>query len=398
MLEGIKVVEFATYIAAPAAGGLMADWGADVIKIEALGGDPIRHFFGSLGVDMDTNPIFDLDNRGKRGMALDTSTTDGQNTLKRLLKDADVFLTNLRPGSLERAGLDWATVKEINPKLIFASVTGYGLEGEERDRPGFDIAAFWARSGVGKLTTPKNTEPFGLRTAFGDHVTGMATLNGILAALLERTKTGKGRLVETSLLRTGIYALGSDFAIQLKMGRVASTKARHEIAQPLSNFFQTGDGEWLCIVLRQSESDWHNIAEALGRSDLLSDVRYGSAKARKKHAADLVRELDQVFAKKSLKEWSQILDENDIVWAPFQSAAQVVEDPQAIASGAFVEMPEPDGGSYRAPAGPVRFHGAEDGPKGPAPHTGQHTDEILIEAGFSSPEIADLKSKKVIPA
>jgi crotonobetainyl-CoA:carnitine CoA-transferase CaiB-like acyl-CoA transferase len=396
MLEGIKVVEFATYIAAPSAGGLMTDWGADVIKIEALNGDPIRRFFGSLGVDMDSNPVFDLDNRGKRGIALDTSTTEGRDTLKRLIKDADVFLTNLRPGSLDRAGLNWDSLKEINPKLIFASVTGYGLEGEEKDRPGFDIAAFWARSGVGKLTTPKGTEPFGLRTAFGDHVTGLSTVNGILAALLDRARTGEGCLVETSLLRTGIYALGSDYAIQLKMGRVASTKSRHEMAQPLSNFFKTKDDEWLCIVLRQSEEDWHNIARTVGLAHLVEDERFGSAKNRKKNSASLVDELDKAFVGRDLKEWETILDNNDVVWAPFQSAAQVVNDPQAIAAGAFVDMPDQAGGTYRAPAGPVRFHGRDDGPKGPAPHTGEHTVEILKEAGLSQGEIEELRSKKII--
>ena len=139
MLKGIRVIEFATYIAAPSAGGMMADWGADVIKIEPLGGDPIRNFFGTLGVDY----------RGKRSVTIDTSTETGNALLKRLVKDADVFLTNIRPGGLERAGLDYDTLKDINPKLIYASVSGYGLEGAERDRPGFDMAAFWARSGVG---------------------------------------------------------------------------------------------------------------------------------------------------------------------------------------------------------------------------------------------------------
>jgi len=396
MLEGIKVIEFATYIAAPSAGGLMADWGADVIKIEALKGDPIRNFFGTLGVDMEANPVFDLDNRGKRGIAVDTGTPGGTKVLKRLIEDADVFLTNLRPGSLDRAGLDWDTLHAINPRMIYASVTGYGLEGPERDRPGFDVAAFWARSGVGRLTTPKGAEPFPLRTAFGDHVTGLATVNGILAALLERHTTNEGRLVETSLLRTGIYALGSDYAIQLKLGRIASTRPRHETAQPLANFFRTKDDHWLCIVIRQSEKDWHSIADALGHPELPEDERYNSAKQRKIHSVDLVNELDLIFATLTLAEWQKRLDANDVVWAPFQSAAEVIKDPQAQAAGAFVDMPDHAGGTYRAPAGPVRFHGRDDGPKGPSPSIGQHTSEVLQDIGYGSDEIESLRQAKII--
>lgn len=396
MLEGIKVVEFATYIAAPSAAGLMADWGADVIKIEALKGDPNRNFFGSLGVDMDANPVFDLDNRGKRSIAIDTSTPQGAEMVKRLVKDADVFLTNMRPGSLDRAGLDWQSLSQVNPRLIYASVTGYGLEGDERDRPGFDIAAFWSRSGVGRLTTPKGADPFPLRTAFGDHITGQATLNGILAALLERHRTNKGRLVETSLLRAGIYALGSDYAIQLKLGRIASTRPRHDTAQPLANFFKTKDDHWLCIVIRQSEKDWHSIADALGHPELPEDERFDSAKQRKIHSEDLVNELDLIFARHTLVEWQHRLDANDVIWAPFQSPAEVVKDPQAIAAGAFVEMPDHAGGTYRAPAGPVRFHGQDDGPKGPSPHIGQHTNEVLESIGYSVEDVENLRQAKII--
>ncbi len=396
MLEGIKVVEFATYIAGPGAGGLMADWGADVVKIEALKGDPIRNFFGNIGVERSDNPVFDLDNRGKRSIALDTSRPEGADALKKLIETADVFLTNLRPGSLERAGLDWGILQAVNPKLVFASITGYGLKGEERDRPGFDLAAFWARSGVGSLTTPKGSDPFPLRTAFGDHVTSMATVNGILAALIERGRTGKGRLVETSLLRTGIYAMGSDFAIQLKLGRIASTRPRHQAVQPLNNFFQTKDDNWLCLVLRQSEEDWVRVSTALDRPDLATDDRFNSAKMRKENTAELVTELDQIFATRTLSEWAESLDDHGLVWAPFQTAAQVVEDPQAIAAGAFVDMPDHTGGTYRSPAGPVRFHGKDNGPQGPSPTIGQHTDEVLAECGLTGEEIAILRENEVI--
>lgn len=396
MLEGIRVIELATYIAAPSAGGMMADWGADVIKIEPLAGDPIRNFFGTLGVDSDANAVFDLDNRGKRSVTIDTSSEKGNALLKRLIKDADVFLTNIRPGGLERAGLDYDTLKALNPKLIYASVSGYGLSGKERDRPGFDMAAFWARSGVGRLMTPKDAEPMALRTALGDHVTGTATAAGIMAALFDRSRTGEGRLVETSLLRTGIYALGSDMAIQLAFGRVASTKGRHDVNQPLNNFFKTSDDNWLCVLPRQSEGDWHAIARATELEHLIDDPRFTGGKARKQNSVAVVNALDEAFAKHTLDEWAVKLDHEDLVWAPVQTPAQVVEDPQAIASGAFTQMPTHDGGTARTIASPVRFHGVDDGPSGPSPHIGQHNTEVLKEAGLSEQEIAELKGAKAV--
>jgi len=395
MLEGIRVVEMATYIAAPAAGGMMADWGADVIKVEGRDGDPIRHFFSNIGREMEENPVFDMDNRGKRSIALDFSKPQGAEAVHKLLENADVFLTNLRPGSLKRAGLDWDTLHKQFPKLIYATVTGYGIEGPEADRPGFDIAAFWSRAGVGRLFAPKGEDPVPLRTAFGDHVTGQATAAGICAALVERGRTGIGRLVETSLLRTGIYSLGSDMAIQLHFGRVASTKRREEAINPVNNFFKTKDDFWLCLVPRQGSKDWPDVCEALGHPEWLEDPRFGSSKSRREHGADLVGMMDAAFAEHTLEDWHARLDNAHLVWAPVQTPKQVVEDPQAHAAGAFTEMPTQSGGTMKTLASPVRFHGADDGPKGPSPLAGQHTDEVLLEAGYSADEIEKLKVAEV---
>jgi crotonobetainyl-CoA:carnitine CoA-transferase CaiB-like acyl-CoA transferase len=397
MLEGIKVIEMATYIAAPGAGGILADWGAEVIKVEPLAGCPMRYTMANVGADhLKGSPIFDLDNRGKKGVAINTATPEGVEAVKRLVKDADVFLTNVRPGGLERSGLDYASLSTINPCLVYASVTGYGLEGAERDRPGFDIAAFWARSGLGYLETVKGTEPTTLRTGIGDHTTSMATVGGILAALVERQRTGKGRLVESSLLRAGIYAAGSDMAVQLKFGKLGSTKSRHEAVQPISNFFKTKSGEWFVIVPRQGSVDWTAVCKIIGKPELETDPRFSNPKGRRANAAELVDILDAAFAEHDLDHGRQKLDENDVIWSPLMRPSDVVADPQAVAAGAFVDVPEEDGsGTFKAPASPVRFPGADDGPKGAAPALGQHTLDVLRTAGYSEDDLANKDAKAI---
>jgi crotonobetainyl-CoA:carnitine CoA-transferase CaiB-like acyl-CoA transferase len=395
MLEGLRVIELASYIAAPAAGGIMADWGADVIKIEPLKGDPIRQFFASIGAEIEGNPVFDLDNRGKRGIAIDTGTEEGAEAVRRLAAGADIFLTNLRPGSLARAGLDYEKLSALNPELVYASVTGYGLSGEEKDRPGFDMAAFWSRAGVARLFAPKGTDPVQIRTAFGDHVTAPATVAGILAAIVERSRTGRGRLVETSLLRSGIYALGTDMAIQLALGRVASTPPRENAISPVNNFFQSSDGNWICLMPRQGGADWADLTKAIGREDLKDDPRFRDSKSRRANGPELVRIFDEAFAAHTLDEWRARLDAFHLIWAPVQHPRQVAEDRQAEAAGAFVNMP---GADYRSPASPVRFHGADDGPKGPAPQIGQHTEAVLAELGYDKAAIAAMRKSGVIPA
>jgi len=388
MLEGIRIIEYATYMAAPGAAGILRDWGADVIKVEPPGGDPIRGFFRTIGTDIQDNPVFDFDNRGKRSIVLDTATEDGRKVLRGLAETADVFLTNVRPGGLERSGLDYDSLAAANPKLVYCSLTGYGLSGPDADKPGFDIASFWSRSGVAALTIPKGQEPFALRTAFGDHTTSMAAAAGICAALIEAGRTGKGRLVEASLLRSALYAMGSDFAIQLFFGRIGSTKSRKESIQPLANFFKTGDGSWFCIVSRQGDVDWAPLCRALGLDDQIENERYASAKGRRTNAADLVDMFDAAFAKFTKEDMAARLDAEQIAWAPVQTLAEVAADPQVEAAGAITQLPKQSGdGTYPSPASPIRFPGADDGPKGPSPKPGEHTRGVLTELGLADDEI-----------
>lgn len=392
MLEGIKVVEYATYMAAPGAGCILRDWGADVTKIEPPGGDPIRLFFRTIGTDIQDNPVFDFDNRGKKSVVIDTSKPEGQALIREMVKDADVFLTNVRPGGLTRSGLDHDSLKALNPKLVYCSLTGYGLDGPDADRPGFDVASFWSRTGVASLTIPKGGEPFPLRTAFGDHTTSIAAAAGICAALVEAQRTGKGRLVEASLFRTGLYTMGSDLAIQLFFGRVASTKGRGEQNVPISNFFQSQDGKWFCIVARQGETDWAPLCRVINRPGLAGDARFNNAKGRRAASAEIVDILDAGFGAYPMDELAKRLDAESIAWAPVQTLADVAKDPQAYAAGAIVQTPSAkgDASTYASPASPVRFPGADDGPKGPSPSVGQHTKDVLTSMGRSADEIEAL--------
>ena len=361
MLEGLKVIEYATYMAAPGAGCILSDWGAEVIIV-------------------------------------DTTTPEGQEIVRKLASDADVFLTNVRPGGLTRSGMDHESLRALNPKLVYCSLTGYGLEGPDADRPGFDIASFWSRTGVARLTIPKGEDPYALRTAFGDHTTSMSAAAGICAALVEAQRTGKGRLVEASLFRTGLYAMGSDFAIQLFFGRIASTKGRTEQIVPISNFYQTKDGHWICTVARQGDVDWVPMCKVIDREDLAEDPRFTTSKARRQNMGEVIALIDEGFAKYTKAEISERLDANSIAWAPVQTLGEVAEDPQAFASGAIVQTPSSkgDGSTYASPASPVRFPGADDGPKGPSPRMGQHTREVLAGLGIAEAEIDALLKSSVV--
>jgi crotonobetainyl-CoA:carnitine CoA-transferase CaiB-like acyl-CoA transferase len=387
MLEGLKVVEYATYIAAPGCAGMMADWGADVVKVEPPGGDPIRKFFDSIGAESAQNPVFDMDNRGKRSIILDTASAEGKAALQRLAQGADVFITNVRPAGLARAGLDYGSLAPLNPRLVYASVTGYGLTGPDVDRPGFDITAFWARSGMAMLMAPKGVDPFPIRTAMGDHITSMATVAGVLAALVERGRTGKGRLVEASLLRAANYAMASDMAIAHAFGKVASTRPRADNVQPLANFFRGSDGRWFVLTPRQGDADWAPLCRALGLDHLIADERFARAKARRHNAHALLELVDAAFAQWTFDEIAARLDAEQLAWAPAQTAVEASRDPQLIAAGGVVDTPRADGGTNKAPGAPVRFPSADDGPKGPAPGPGEHTRAVLAQAGYTAGEI-----------
>jgi crotonobetainyl-CoA:carnitine CoA-transferase CaiB-like acyl-CoA transferase len=371
-LHGYRVIELGIWVAGPAAASMLADWGADVVKVESPAGDPNRHMLRHIGVDIATSPAFALDNRGKRGVILDLKTPAGRRALGKLLDGADVFVTNLRPAALERMDLDPATLTERHPRLVVATLTSFGWQGAERDRAGYDVSAFWARSGMAARMLPADSPPPPSRPAVGDRMAATALVAGITAALLNRVKTGHGDVVDVSLLRTGLYCNGSDLSVQQAFGKRSRTRRREEHESPLYNCYRTADGRWLWLVALEGDRHWPDLAAGLGRPDLADDPRFAGRPARRANGRALIAELDAIFARRTLEQWSQTLDDADVWWGPVLDLDEVVTDPQAAATGAWVEV---DG--VRSVATPVRFWQASGGPQRAAPGLGEHTAEVL---------------------
>jgi crotonobetainyl-CoA:carnitine CoA-transferase CaiB-like acyl-CoA transferase len=376
-LEGIKVVELGVWVAGPAAGGILADWGADVVKIESQAGDPARTFGRMLGLDGDESPPFEMDNRGKRSIALDLTTDDGRSTALQLLSSADVFITNVRPGALRRIGLDFETAAAANPRLVYGLITGYGDAGPDADRAAYDVAAYWARAGLAHLLTrPGDTPPF-QRGGMGDHTAGMTLAAAVCAALIARARTGVGQLVSTSLYRQGAYTVSFDLNTFLLTGHAIAIGERESMGNPCMNNYVAGDGRRFWIVGLQVDRHWGPLCRVVGRPDWMTD--YPRARDRAVNSRHLIAELDEIFATKPLDEWANLFGtEPDFFWSPINSIEDVVADEQFHAAGGIVYVPDGDT-SVPMVATPVDFHGTPWAPRAKAPCIGEHSDEILRE-------------------
>lgn len=394
-MDGIKVVEMGFWVAGPSCAAILADWGASVIKIEPPTGDPFRGLFGRIGANIG-NPAFELDNRGKRSISLNLETEEARRIAGRLIDDADVFVSNVRPGSLERLGLDYDSVCKTNPRIIYAQVTGYGPDTPDRDRAAYDVGAFWARAGVAaSLTSAGNPLPQ-QRGGMGDHMTGLAAAGAIAAALFQRERSGQGQRVAVSLLRIGAYMLGWDVNTVLRTRTPIQPYDRFHAPNPLINCYQAGDGRWFWLLLLQGDRHWPDLLRAIGREDLREDERFNSIMSRAMNAEALAKTLDHEFAKRPLNEWAEVFDREDVWWAPVQTVADLVEDPAARANGAFIEVQGAEG-PVEMVATPVDFYGTPWRATTGAPELGQHTEEVLLELGYGWEQIAALKGQGVIP-
>ena len=385
------------WVAGPAASGVLGDWGAEVVKIEPPEGDPFRGLLSAFGGD-GSSPPFELDNRNKRSVGLNLSHPDGQRIAAQLVDQADVFVTNARMPALARAGLDYETVSARNPRLVYASVSGYGIDGDERDRAAYDVGAFWSRAGVAAALTPDGVDLPYQRGGMGDHMAGMAAAGAVAAALLARERTGKGQLVSTSLLRIGMYMIGWDISMALRLGLPVVPMTVQAPPNPLINAYTAGDGRRFWMLGLQGDRHWPDVLRAIERPEWGEDPRYTSIESRFEHSAALVADLNAVFSTKPLDEWATIFDREDVWWAPVQQGQDVVGDPQAHAAGGFVDVPGVDGGDpVRMVASPVDFAGTPWAARSMPPEFAQHTEEVLLELGYDWDRIIELKDAGAIP-
>lgn len=386
-LAGIKVVELGVWVAGPAAAGILGDWGADVVKIEPPQGDPSRVFKKMLGSDMPNNPPFELDNRGKHGVVIDLTTDEGPALAVELIREADVFVTNIRSAALERLGLDYETLHELFPGLIYAQITGYGREGEGANRPGFDIAAYWSYSGIANLLTQPGGDPPFQRGGMGDHATGLAAAGAVSAALLHRERSGEGQLVSTSLTRLGAYQIGFDLNIALMWGVTLDTPLREAARNPTANNYLCKDDKRIWIVGIDMERHWGPLTRAVGRPEWAEDERWSDIRGRAMNASELIAELDAIFITKTRDEWSVIFeDEPELFWAPVNTLDDLIADPQFTAAGGLVEVPDGPATSTMV-ASPVDFSETQWAPRSSAPGLGADTREVLRQLGKSDAEI-----------
>jgi len=401
VMEGVKVVEVSLYGFVPAAGAALADWGADVVKIEdPVQGDPMRGVITSgLGPEKTGfSFMWDIVNRGKRSVGVDLRTPEGLELVLTMVESADVFLTSFLPAARRRLGIDVDAVMARNPRIVYARGSGQGVKGPEAEKGGFDAISYWFRAGISSAITPEGS-PYPLRMpggAFGDVQSGVALAGGIGAGLAYRERTGKGTVVDLSLLSMGMWAM--------QPGIVGSTLAdveelpKHDRTRPynpLSNAYRTSDGRFIALNMLQADRYWPRFCEVIGRPDLVEHPKFATAELRLEHVEECVDLLDGIFAEKPLAHWREVLSQQEGQWDVVQTARELNADPQALANGYVQTVDYGDGRSLQMVSAPVQF-GEEPPELRPAPEHGADTEAVLLEMGYDWEQIIALKDKKAI--
>ena len=400
LLSGLRVIDCGTYIAGPAAATIMSDFGADVIKIERpQGGDPYRYlsFLPSMAAS-EHNYCWLLDGRNKRSLALDLRDEAGREVLRRLVATADVFITNYSPDLAEKFQVRYEDIEPLNPKLIYAQVTGYGEAGDDTNKPGYDTTAYWARSGLTEimfdLTSATGATPCGT----GDHPVALALFGAIMLALYQRQTTGRGSKVSTSLMATGAWSNSCQIQAAMLGAVFPPKRTRFTSLNPLVNQYQTRDGQRFILCCLDTKHDWGRVCRAVGRTELIDAPRYATAEARSENGGEVVALLDEAFAAKDMAEWQALFDEHHVIWGPLPKIARVAVDEQMKANGVFAAFDHPQLGSVPTVNNPINVNGiAKEKPK-LAPEIGQHSIEILSALGYEDEVIERLIQREVIAA
>lgn len=397
-LDGVTVVELATFVAAPYATRMLADWGANVIKIEPPKGDPMRMMGGLVNMPTDDekeNPAYDQQNANKKGIVLNLKHPDGMAALHRLLENADIFVTNNRQEALVRMGLSYEQLSERYPSLVYGQVSGYGEEGPDKDRPGFDFTAYYARGGISGTLYEKDTSPLLTVAAFGDQQVSLALASGLCAALYKAKVSGKGDKVSVSLYQTALYCMGHLIASS-QYGNNPYPRSRLDTANPFQAAYPTKDGRWIQGAVNAYDKEYSRICHLVGRDDLAEDERYNTFQKVKDDPRPFITELDKAFMKKTADEWVAVFNEADLPFDKEMLWEEILEDPQAWGDHDLCKVDgyprhEKLGTTRTLVRSPVKFRKMGLPPYEKGPRIGQHTDSILRAAGFTPEEIKALR-------
>ena len=396
IFEGLKVLDCASFIAAPAAATVLSDFGADVIKIEPPGaGDPYRNLPKLPGYPAcEHNFAWLLEARNKKSLALDLSQPDGQAVLYKLAREADVFITNYPPPVRERLGITYDHLAPTNERLIYASFTGYGEKGEEANKPGFDSNAYWARSGLMDLVrADANTTPARSIAGMGDHPCAMAFYGAIVTALYKRERTGKGSHVASNLMANGVWASSVLAQAKLCGAKFGERRPRERALNAVTNHYQCKDGRWIILSLLNEERQWPALARCLGRDELVADPRFATKANRHARSIELIKVFDEIFATKPLAEWSKLLDGNGLVFGVVGILDDIPTDQQMLDNEVLVPF---ENDTMLTVNSPIWVSGAKKVQPRKPPGVGEHSDEILCNAGYDTAAIAKLRGSGAV--